>query len=70
MGFKGSKDGQFSIPYSMAMDNSDNIYVADRENKKLNNVSKTVSILGYSIIVQDMTKIIVMTCCRVDTFQG
>ena len=34
-GSKGSGDGQFSIPYSIGIDPSDNVFVVDRENSRI-----------------------------------
>lgn len=34
-GKKGSKDGEFDIPHGITLDSYDNVYVADRENNRI-----------------------------------
>ena len=34
-GKKGSGDGEFQVPHDIALDNNGNVYVADRENKRI-----------------------------------
>ena len=35
MGFRGSGNGQFVIPYSIDIDSKDHVYVVDRENHRI-----------------------------------
>ena len=33
-GTKGSEDGEFNVPHSIAFDSKDNMYITDEENNK------------------------------------